>query len=300
MKLNKAANGIVLVLIIFTVISVLVAGAFVVADILFPDAMLSFRMEMLYIGQGQNMKEFTPISDTSVSLNELLADERTEISNDLIIVSQEHTVDFSFNDSFIKEYNDSDVFFDFHAHEAYKALSSRIKEDFEERLYVMSAYRTEKEQEELYLTQGPSVAQRPGSSEHQCGLALDVYVSKFAGDGFIKSEVGKFVNMRCHEYGFIIRYPYNGEEATGIKYEPWHIRYVGAPHAEIISKSRITLEEYVYGMTVNTYYETDGYVILRTDGAINISVPENTTSITASPDNCGNYILTFSISADQN
>ena len=176
--------------------------------------------------------------------------------------------------------------------ESYSLLSSVIRERFDEKLYVSSDFRTYEEQQELYK-EDPLTATVPGASEHQTGLAVDVYVAYYAGEAFIKSPAGRFVNAECHKYGFIIRYPSYGEEITGIRFEPWHLRYVGMPHAEIIYQNRLTLEEYILSMEIGTWYEAEGYLICRqetVDGCL--SLPENFTSCTISPDNTGYYIVT--------
>ena len=128
--------------------------------------------------------------------------------------------------------------------DAYGELAAAVYEKTEEKLYISSGIRDREKQQVLY-EQDPNTATIPGASEHETGLCMDVYVSGFAGDGFIKSEAGLFVNAHGHEYGFIIRYPKHGEEQTGIRFEPWHIRYVGQPHADIIYNNKLTLEEYI-------------------------------------------------------
>lgn len=88
---------------------------------------------------------------------------------------------------------------------------------------------------------------RPGHSEHQTGLAMDV--SGISGkcaatDCFADTAEAAWLAEHAHEHGFIIRYPKGKEEITGYKYEPWHLRYVGPEIAEEIWKRGITLEEY--------------------------------------------------------
>ena len=174
----------------------------------------------------------------------------------------------------------------------------RICNKFGEKLYITSAYRTADEQQALYDEKGSSVAQRPGESEHQTGLAADVAIKGFGGASILKTDAGKYINLHCWNYGFIIRYPDGRKDVTGINYEPWHIRYVGAPHAEYICKNDITLEEYVESLTQNmlfTYDKLPQYAVIKTDGHGDIVVPENYVSCIISPDNCGNYIITFQL-----
>lgn len=91
-------------------------------------------------------------------------------------------------------------------------------------------------------------AAEPGHSEHQLGLAVDVAAPDARGDAF--ADTGEFAWLRehAHEYGFILRYPSGKEDITGIAYEPWHYRYVGAQHAAAFGAwSDLTLEEYLGG-----------------------------------------------------
>lgn len=88
---------------------------------------------------------------------------------------------------------------------------------------------------------------RPGESEHQTGLAMDVTSSEVNLDlveSFGETEEGKWLAENAPEYGFIIRFPKDKEDITGYQYEPWHIRYVGKKTAKYITEKDITLEEY--------------------------------------------------------
>lgn len=80
-----------------------------------------------------------------------------------------------------------------------------------------------------------------------------------------------------------------------MKYEPWHIRYVGQPHAEIIHNNRLTLEEYINSLKNGVWYSVDNYLISRQnaqDGNM-LSLPENFESAVISPDNTGSYLITL-------
>lgn len=88
---------------------------------------------------------------------------------------------------------------------------------------------------------------RPGHSEHQTGLAIDVGSTDSATTLSIKfGETPEYEWMKdvAHEYGFIVRYLEGKEDITGYQYEPWHLRYVGDA-AEAIYESGLTLEEYL-------------------------------------------------------
>lgn len=120
----------------------------------------------------------------------------------------------------------------------------------------VSAYRSYETQTTLYNNyvkkDGEAAANRysakPGQSEHQTGLAIDVSGSNgkcAATDCFGNLPEAKWLKEHVAEFGFIIRYPKGKESITGYQYEPWHIRYVGVDIAKEIDKRGITLEEYL-------------------------------------------------------
>lgn len=120
-------------------------------------------------------------------------------------------------------------------------------------LWVASGFRSYDLQSRLYnnyvAQDGRAAADtysaRPGHSEHQTGLAIDL---NSIDDSFAYTAEGKWVAKNCYKYGFIIRYPKGKESKTGYMYEPWHIRYVGDYAAEKIYNSGLCLEEY-FGIT---------------------------------------------------
>lgn len=115
---------------------------------------------------------------------------------------------------------------------------------------IISAYRSYDEQKELYNTYlklyGKSYVDkyvaRPGHSEHQTGLAIDL--ESLECDIFRNSKEYLWIRENAHNYGFIIRYQKGKEKITGYGAEEWHIRYVGKNAAEYIYKNNITFEEY--------------------------------------------------------
>ncbi len=82
----------------------------------------------------------------------------------------------------------------------------------------------------------------PGASEHHLGLAFDVTVP---GEQFSNTRQSVWLAQHCWEYGFILRYPADKVNITGISYEPWHIRYVGVEHALKMQSENLCLEEYI-------------------------------------------------------
>ncbi len=89
---------------------------------------------------------------------------------------------------------------------------------------------------------------RPGESEHQTGLAMDVTsesVAKELTEAFGETEEGLWVKENAHHFGFIIRYPEGKESITGYIYEPWHLRYLGQELATAVYDSGLTYEEFL-------------------------------------------------------
>ena len=131
-------------------------------------------------------------------------------------------------------------------------------------MYVTSGYRSYEKQRDVFNTtmqdwinQGytplnaydetkKSVA-IPGTSEHATGLAVDIMSTKYGeldekqGD----TEEQEWLMEHCSEYGFVLRFPQDKSDITGIIYEPWHYRYVGVDAAKEMTENGLTLEEYV-------------------------------------------------------
>ena len=125
---------------------------------------------------------------------------------------------------------------------------------------IISSFRTRSTQQWLYdHTANKSDTAIPGHSEHECGLAADIIDSSSAGwsDPLIEKQedlpAQQWLMEHCQDYGFILRYPKDKEDVTGIIYEPWHYRYVGKEHAANIMSNGICLEEYLRDM--ETYYD---------------------------------------------
>ena len=100
---------------------------------------------------------------------------------------------------------------------------------------------------------------RPGTSDHQTGLCVDLITDEMVGlynygsettknpydKGFAETAAYEWLKEHAHEYGFILRFPENKTDITGYSYESWHYRYVGIEHATKIHEKGITLEEYL-------------------------------------------------------
>ncbi|WP_394289288.1 D-alanyl-D-alanine carboxypeptidase family protein [Microbacterium sp.] len=125
-------------------------------------------------------------------------------------------------------------------------------------LRIISGYRSYATQKGVYARKirqyGFETAElrsaRPGHSEHQTGLTIDVNsVSQAWG----KTREGRWVAKNAHKYGFIVRYPAGKTRVTGYAYEPWHLRHVGVGVATHLKKTGLTLDEYL-GVTSSYAY----------------------------------------------
>lgn len=120
-------------------------------------------------------------------------------------------------------------------------------------LMVSSSYRSYQEQEIVYnnykKTRGQkyadSIAARPGSSEHQTGLTLDIFNKLNNNKNTFKdTDTAKWLENNAYRFGFILRYPEDKVKVTGYSYEAWHFRYVGKEIAKYVYENNITFEEY--------------------------------------------------------
>ncbi len=126
-------------------------------------------------------------------------------------------------------------------------------------LWISSGYRSWELQQSLYdrycAADGKAFADRysarPGHSEHQTGLALDLNT---VTQSFAYTAEGRWVAANCWRYGFILRYPKEKESVTGYMYEPWHLRYLGKDLAQSVYESGLCLEEY---LGIGSVYDQD-------------------------------------------
>lgn len=157
---------------------------------------------------------------------------------------------------------------------AERNVDARIVEDAKEmiadaeagglKMNVCSAYRSYDDQKVVFeetmqnwLNQGSGYVDAynqtkqsvavPGFSEHALGLALDITSQEYQelDDKQAETAEAKWLAENCYKYGFILRYPTDKSDITGIVYEPWHYRYVGKEVAKEITEKGITFEEYL-------------------------------------------------------
>ena len=180
----------------------------------------------------------------------------------LILVNHDHPLDASYTPEKLKEISPG--------YQVDERIFSDLKQMMEDgaaqglSMYVTSAYRSYSQQTDTfnasmqnrlnkkmtplqaYQETSTSVAV-PGTSEHATGLAVDIISTAYdeLDDRQGDTAEQKWLMEHCWEYGFILRYPPEKSDITGIIYEPWHYRYVGRDAAKEITEQGITLEEYL-------------------------------------------------------
>jgi len=149
--------------------------------------------------------------------------------------------------------------FDARAIKYLNQMINDMKKDGVKDVWVQSAYRSVERQKELYdnsvnkyLKQGKSQEEaerltdeyinKPGSSDHNLGLAVDF---NYVNNEFEETKAFTWLKNHAEDYGFILRYPSDKEDITKIAYESWHWRYVGEDHAKKMNELNMCLEEYI-------------------------------------------------------
>jgi D-alanyl-D-alanine dipeptidase/carboxypeptidase len=186
--------------------------------------------------------------------------------------------------------------------------------DYEEQIVTVSGFRSRYEQEQIYVSSlrdnGEDFTAKyvalPGHSEHQTGLAIDLALNQPDIDAlrpyFPYTGICGTFRKQAMQFGFIERYPKSKERITGIAHEPWHFRYVGAPHSRIMGEWGVTLEEYLFRLKEFPYgsepfrYAFDGSAIeifyLAADKNDTLFEIENNMPYTVSGNNVDGFIVT--------
>lgn len=121
---------------------------------------------------------------------------------------------------------------------AYRSIDSQTKVFNEQVKEYINQGKTKEEAEKLTL----KIINKPGTSEHNLGLAVDF---NYANYDFEETTAFKWLKENAEKYGFILRYPKDKVEITKVDYEPWHWRYVGVENAKKINQLGLCLEEYI-------------------------------------------------------
>ncbi len=195
--------------------------------------------------------------------SEETASEEQSVIDYMVLVNKENPAPEGWEEELelvkIKDSQDWDVEVESKAYDAYLELKEALeKEDVH--VDLDSAFRSQAEQQrimdEFIEEYGEEYAKKtvavPGYSEHQTGIALDLYLNIDGKDVYKNEDMVKYpevwakIHEKLADYGFILRYLPGKKDITGYAYEPWHIRYIGdkAVAKEIMDKG-ITFEEYL-------------------------------------------------------
>ena len=212
-----------------------------------------------YKRNNQNLEIIQIIKNVNMDLDKKPYEEAKEITdknNPLVLVNKYNYLGETFIpqnlETINREYALNNMKLVNYAREAFEKMAKAAKEE-NLNIIAMSTYRSFSYQVDLYnkykKNDGQEAADkysgRPGFSEHQSGLAVDVYNGKENYTNFEKTKEFTWMKEHANEYGFIIRFPEGKENETGYKYESWHYRYVGIKIATYIKNNNISFEEYI-------------------------------------------------------
>lgn len=208
---------------------------------------LSYSDIVTLVNVNRHHNYYTYDHDAKTSLNySLLSNKYYKLSSeyepeDLVIIKTDHAWG-NYGDNKIRK----------EVYEAYIKMYEAAKENGIT-LMINSSYRSYKDQEAVYNSYkeyydeeyADGIAARPGYSEHQTGLALDIFCTTNTSiKTFAESDAYKWLLENSYKYGFILRYPDGKENITGYAFESWHYRYVGKELATKIFNENITFDEY--------------------------------------------------------
>lgn len=209
---------------------------------------------------GIHMEE--PEKVGNINQGQIVKEETTEGEMwQLVLVNPTHAMEEGYVPKL--EEIENNYYFDARAVESLKKmLADGRREGLD--FWICSAYRSTEKQKSLYdnkvqrlmaegMSYGEAYAEAaktvayPGTSEHQLGFAVDIVAKDYQllDDKQADTKEAKWLRDNCWKYGFILRYPTNKTEETGIIFEPWHYRYVGEEAAREIMEKGICLEEYL-------------------------------------------------------
>jgi D-alanyl-D-alanine carboxypeptidase len=206
---------------------------------------------------AMELQNTVEVSSETVVEEENSANAELLSSWNLKLVNKDNSVDRSYVPE-LEELDDG-VMFDKRAIAYLRKMINAMNKAGITKVWVASAYRSYDKQEELfnkkvtyYKNQGKdqeeaealaqTIVQRPEMSEHNLGLAADFNT---VSNDFEDTKAFTWLQKNAADYGFILRYPKDKQDITGITYESWHWRYVGEEHAKIMKEKGYCLEEYI-------------------------------------------------------
>jgi len=205
--------------------------------------------------QKYNQSEYDEIKDGSSKNTHKIEITKEQIyQGSLLLVNSEYPVhpesiksdviNVSTHNELVREFGviDNEIYLSKDIASRFSEMITAAEKEGVRNFSITSGYRDFEKQDMLYQEMGSAYALPAGYSEHNLGLSLDV------GSTHKKMAVapeGKWIEKNAWKFGFILRYPKDKTEVTGIQFEPWHIRYVGFPHSAIMKEKNFALEEYL-------------------------------------------------------
>ena len=196
------------------------------------------------INVGSNKDWYTDFTNTDLTKNELV------LTNKFNKLNEDYEPDDLIEISNVYSYGENQKL-RLDAYNAFIEMFNAAKlEDIT--LIINSSYRSFKDQDETYndystwygQNEADKIAARPGFSEHQTGLSVDIQTYNSTRSNFEETQAFDWLYKNAYKYGFILRYPKDLEYLTGYDYESWHYRYVGKDVAKYIFDNNITFDEY--------------------------------------------------------
>lgn len=178
---------------------------------------------------------------------------------ELILVNADNRLSSDWTPERVITVSDSQCPIDSRIEEPLMAMAQACK-DAGLSVYLSSGYRSYSEQAANFTrvcnnngvadgkdANGFYITMPAGGSEHQTGLAVDITdrYYEIKNSSLENTDTFKWLKEHCTEYGFILRFPKDKEEITGVMYEPFHFRYVGVEVAKYMTENNLCLEEFV-------------------------------------------------------
>lgn len=200
------------------------------------------NIQIVQAGAGNASRNLTVISTSQIHQGNLLlvnkeyALHKSGISKDIVNLSEHQEL--------VQGYGllDNTIRLSEQVTEKFSAMIQAAAKQDVRHFVISSGYRDNAEQQQLYKEKGADYALPPGHSEHNLGLSLDIGSTQME---MSRAPEGEWLQEHAWDYGFVLRYPEDKTDITGIQFEPWHFRYVGLPHSKIMRDKNFTLEEYL-------------------------------------------------------
>ena len=178
------------------------------------------------------------------------------------------------------------------------ANAETLGSDVSDRLYITGAYRDTALQTTLNTNNPSAYPEAPGFTEHHTGLAVDFKVMSNGATISLRDAEYEWLEANCAQYGFVFRYDANKSALTGIANEPYHLRYVGVPHATYMTERGLCLEEYLELLRTSHSYDKTPLEITAGDQdylvyyvAADTAEGANFTQIPVPPTSEGSYTI---------